>query len=162
MIRALVFWGVAVLVFATGNGLIAHKEHVLKNGQTVLLRLAPRDPRSLMQGDYMVLRYAVARKVANLRDKPDGYLVIKLDENSVAEFVRLHEGGELAEGELLLRYRYRDGLNLGAEGFFFQEGHAKYYNRARYGELKVTPNGNSVLAGLRGKDFEPLGPPQDE
>jgi len=162
MIKAIVFWGVAALVFATGNGLIAHKEHVLKNGQTVLLRLRSRDPRSLMQGDYMILRYDIARRFEKLRDKSDGYLVLRLGENSVAEFVRFHKGEELSEDELLLRYRYRDGLNLGAEGFFFQEGHAKYYNRARYGELKVTPGGNSVLAGLRGEKFERLGPPLDE
>ncbi|MFX7329222.1 GDYXXLXY domain-containing protein, partial [Acinetobacter baumannii] len=36
---------------------MAQKEMLLKEGQLVLLPLAPVDPRSLMQGDYMALRY---------------------------------------------------------------------------------------------------------
>src|SRR5690606_19512775 len=34
-------------------------ERTLRDGQLVLLELAPVDPRSLMQGDYMALRFAV-------------------------------------------------------------------------------------------------------
>lgn len=34
-------------------------ERVLANGQSVLLRLSPVDPRSLMQGDYMIINYEV-------------------------------------------------------------------------------------------------------
>lgn len=47
---------------------------------------------------------------------------------------------------------------LGAESFFFQEGNAKYYTGAKYGELRVAENGDSVLSGLRGKELEKLGP----
>ena len=32
-------------------------ERILRSGQSVLLRLQPVDPRSLMQGDYMVINY---------------------------------------------------------------------------------------------------------
>lgn len=158
--RTAVYWTAAAIVLVAANGLIAHKEHVLANGRTVLFRLAPRDPRSLIQGDYMVLRYDIARRVphSELRKKPDGRIVVKLDGNSVATFVRVHGGGPVAEGEQLLRYRWRRGLRLGAESFFFQEGHAKRYDRARYGELKVTPGGTGVLVGLRGEKFERLGP----
>ena len=47
---------------------------------------------------------------------------------------------------------------LGAESFFFQEGDAKYYAGAKYGDLRVAENGDSVLSGLRGKELEKLGP----
>jgi len=157
--RTAVYWGAAALVLVAANGLIAHKEHVLANGRTVLFRLAPRDPRSLIQGDYMVLRYFIANRVphSELKRHPDGRIVVKLDRDSVATFVRMHGGEPLAEDEQLVRYRRRRRLRLGAESFFFQEGHAKHYERARYGELKVTPGGTAVLVGLRGEKFERLG-----
>jgi uncharacterized membrane-anchored protein len=44
-----------------------------------------------------------------------------------------------------------------AESFMFQEGHARRYSKARYGELKVSDSGASALVGLRGEGFQPLG-----
>lgn len=158
--RKAVFLVGAVVVFGVIGGLIVHKEHVLASGKTVLLRLAPRDPRSLIQGDYMVLRYELATgpaEAAVAKGPADGRLVIRLDPKGVAQFVRIHKGEATAADELLLRYRRRGGLRLGAESFFFQEGHAGRYEKARYGELKVSPSGQSVLVGLRDEDFRRLG-----
>ncbi len=45
------------------NFLIYKKENILKSGKTVLLKLAPRDPRSLIQGDFMSLRYDLPTKI---------------------------------------------------------------------------------------------------
>jgi uncharacterized membrane-anchored protein len=39
--------------------MIFEKEKVVANGQTFLLELAPVDPRSIMQGDYMILNYDI-------------------------------------------------------------------------------------------------------
>jgi len=156
--KKIVFWGITLLVLVAINFLIVKKEDTLANGRTMLLRLAPLDPRSLIQGDYMKLRYALARDVPRaqlLKDK--GYLVVSLDVNHVAKFVRVHKGETLQEGEYFLFYRNRGGLRLGAESFMFQEGDAKLYERARYGELKVDGSGASVLVGLRGEDLKPLG-----
>ncbi|RJQ16280.1 MAG: hypothetical protein C4560_09865 [Nitrospiraceae bacterium] len=52
-----------------------------------------------------------------------------------------------------------DDVRLGAESFFFQEGHAEYYSTAKYGELRVSNDGDSVLVGLRDKNLVPLHPP---
>ena len=93
-------------------------------------------------------------KRAQLQDK--GYIVVSLDKNEVATFVRVYEGDSLHADEHLLFYRNRGGLRLGAESFMFQEGDADLYSNARYGELKVDESGASVLIGLRGDDFEPL------
>jgi len=160
--RALMALGLVVGV-GVPAGLTAQKESLASSGKTVLLELAPRDPRSLMQGDYMILRYGIARELSgSLKEWPvDGELVIQSDEQDVARFVRRHEGGALADGEQLLRYRVRgQTLRLGAEDFFFQEGTADLYSRARYGELKVTEGGDALLVGLRGEDLQALGPPE--
>ena len=146
-----------LLIILSVNFLIVKKEDTLSKGSTMLLRLAPVDPRSLMQGDYMVLRYTLARNVPKDQLEDKGRIVVSLNENNVAKFVRVYKGKTLNEDEHLLFYRNRGDLRLGAESFMFQEGNAKLYSRAQYGELKVDQSGASVLVGLRGKDFIPLG-----
>ena len=44
-----------LLVLAVVNGAILKKQAVVESGERVVLKLAPVDPRSLMQGDYMIL-----------------------------------------------------------------------------------------------------------
>ncbi|HIE00807.1 MAG TPA: hypothetical protein EYP59_11055 [Thiotrichaceae bacterium] len=160
IMRSLFVFIIAVVVLAGVNYEIYHKEQLLTEGTTILLELAPVDPRSLIQGDYMVLRYKIARLQALYEAKKDGYLVIERNEQDIAHFKRIYdENTPLEAGTLLLRFRKRGSeIRLGAESFFFQEGHAKYYENARYGEVKVTPSGESVLVGLRDAELKPLGP----
>lgn len=148
-----------VVVLGVLNNEIRRKENIVDDGVTVLLELAPRDPRSIMQGDYMVLRYAVARDARVPQDGgTDGALVLALDENRVATFRRIADDQPLAEDELLLDYRYRRGrLRLGAESYFFEEGSAPELANARYGELRVNAQGESVLIGMRDASFNVLG-----
>jgi uncharacterized membrane-anchored protein len=162
--RARVIFGGLALVVVALVVLVIRKEQVLAHGTPVLLELAPVDPRSLMQGDYMVLDYAVSRQVVREEEMwnapaRDGRLVLRLDEQGVGRFVREEQPGTpLAPGELLLRYKVRKGsVRLGAESFFFQEGHADRYAGAKYGELRVTGDGSSVLVGLRDAERRPLG-----
>ncbi|MDQ3252657.1 MAG: GDYXXLXY domain-containing protein [Acidobacteriota bacterium] len=158
-----IFLLVSVSIIVTLNFLIYQKQSALNSGSTVLLRLAPVDPRSLMQGDYMRLRYGLVEDATTAlgavseHEASDGKLVITLDQNRVARFVRVYRGEALAPGELLLRYRKRGEVRLGAESFFFEEGKASLYEQARYGELKVTANGDSILVGLRNENLELLG-----
>ena len=155
-VKKIIFWGTTLLVIVVVNLLIVKKESTLANGRIMLLRLAPVDPRSLIQGDYMILRYAIAREVSRTQLNDKGNIVVSLDENDVAKYVRIYEGDSLKEGEHLLFYRNRRGPRFGAESFFFQEGDADLYANARYGELKVDESGASVLIGLRDDDFKPL------
>lgn len=154
--KKIVFWSPTLLVIVVVNFLILSKENTLANGRTMLLRLAPVDPRSLIQGDYMALRYAIAEEASKTQLKNSGYIVVSLDKNNVAKFVRVHNGESLQTGDYLLFYRNRGRLRLGAESFMFQEGYADLYANARYGELKVDESGASVLIGLRDDDFNPL------
>jgi uncharacterized membrane-anchored protein len=160
MRNRVIFGGLALALLGP-TGLVVQKEYLLANGRPVLLELAPVDPRSLMQGDYMTLNYAITREQGwdNEARPRDGNLVLKLDEQGVGRFVRFHEpGSPLGPEEFLLRYRVRDGrVRLGAEAFFFQEGHAERYEAAKYGEVRVASSGSSVLVGLRDEKREVLG-----
>ena len=127
----------------------------------MLLRLAPVDPRSLMQGDYMILNYAIAgdaQKAPGLARS--GALVVRLDEHGVADLVRVDDGRPLAPGERRLGYRLRDTqLRLGAESYFFPEGTGDRYESAAFGELIAVENGESVLVALRDGERRRLGTP---
>ena len=52
--------GSLLIILALVNWSIAEKEKHLAEGKVVYLKLAPVDPRSLMQGDYMALRFRLA------------------------------------------------------------------------------------------------------
>ena len=158
MIRRLVLWGTLALIFVAVNVQTYRKEQILAHGQTMLLRLAPRDPRSLMQGDYMVLRYQIADALPTAELAGKGRVVVQLDTDGVVTALTgVYRGEPLKPGERLLVYRNRNGLRFGAESFFFQEGQADLYARAAYGELKVAPSGEAVLIGLRDAQRRPLG-----
>lgn len=160
--RNAVLWGVLGLILVAVNFMIFTKESLLASGDTLLLDLRPRDPRSLMQGDYMSIRYGLAGEVgAAISDEAaDGRAVVRVDERGVARFVRLHDGKmPLAADERLLRFRKRAGqVRIGGDAFFFQEGLAEVYQPARYGELRVDRSGEAVLVGLRDGELRRLGP----
>lgn len=147
------------------NVTIIKNERHLATGQPVLLALAPVDPRGLMQGDYMALRYALADEIWDAaKPNPDGissdegYVVVKLDKHNVGQFVRLsdhypREG--LATNELPIYYRIRDGrVKLATNAFFFQEGHAKAYEAAEYGLFRVNAKGQPLLSEMVDAQFE--------
>lgn len=148
--RILIACGLLVSL-AVPAGEVVKKERLLASGQSMLLDLGPVDPRSLVQGDYMRLDYALSRNVAVDGSWPrDGALIVRLDEYGVARFVRRDDGAALAQGEHRLAYRVRGRrAHIGTDAYFFQEGTADRYQRARYGEMRVAPDGSAVLVGLR-------------
>ena len=153
-----------LLMLAAVNWTIFARERLLETGQVVLLELAPVDPRSLMQGDYMALRFKVADEVFGRgRGKiaEDGRIVVRIGERGVASFVRSDAGEPLARGEARMRYRIREGkVKFATDAYFFQEGTASQYARARYGEFRVAPDGEMLLTHLVGETFERLGAPK--
>ncbi len=140
-----------LLLLVYFNYSLLGKEQLLKEGQLVLLELAPVDPRSLMQGDYMTLRYSISENI-NFEEMPKrGYCVLQLDSNKVASRIRFQASKTpLHEGEYLIKYTASDrwNTNIGAESYFFQEGEADKYDKAKFGGVKIDAQGNSVLVGL--------------
>src|SRR4051812_4355775 len=116
--------GLAVLAFV--NFGIYQRERLLTDGRIVLLQLRPVDPRSLMQGDYMRLAFAVADEAfLDRTDRADGRIVVALDARQVGHFRRFADARPLAPDEVALRYRMRRGQpNLATNGYFFEEGQA--------------------------------------
>lgn len=140
-----------IILLGLFNNSIVKKETLLSSGKLILLELAPVDPRSLMQGDYMNLRYAISENIKQDSISKRGFCIVKLEENGVAKKVRIQERKTpLNEEEYLIEYTLKGwiGINIGAESFFFQEGDAEKYENAKYGGIKVDHQGNSLLIGL--------------
>jgi uncharacterized membrane-anchored protein len=132
------------------NSSILKKEQLQSDGKLILLELAPVDPRSLMQGDYMRLSYKIAQNPPFDSSPKRGYCVVKLQPNGVAERVRLQkERMPLNDNEYIIEYTLPEfSLNIGAESYFFEEGQSKKYEKARYGGVRIDKEGNSLLTGL--------------
>lgn len=148
-----------LLILVVANAAVLKKEGILGNGRMVVLELGKRDPRSLMQGDYMRLTYDAASDLRDIEDlPPSGTVIMKDDADGVGRFVRVDDGSALADGEYRIRYtRMRWGYRLGPDAFFFEEGTGARYRRARYGEFRVDENGSVVLRALLDENKERLG-----
>jgi len=159
-IRALIALG-ALLVLGTVNLSIIGKERIRHDGASVYLALAPVDPRSLMQGDYMALRFALAQELEHGSAGPSSapregetrWAAVALDAQQVARLAAAD-----APSTLRLRYRIRSGrVWLGTNAFFFEEGSAERFASARYGEFRVDRDtGEAVLVGLRDAQLRAL------
>ena len=159
--RRLIIIAAGIVILIVANVGIYQKEQLVASGRSVLLELAPVDPRSLMQGDYMALRFAVENAFQTIprENLRDGRLVLTLDDRGVGTFARFDDGSPLGANEIVMRYRVRDQRpKFATNAFFFQEGHADYYAGARYGEFKVDSAGEAILVAMRGDKLEVLGP----
>lgn len=158
-IRQIVLWVVTLLIAVEAVILIQEREELLKAEYIIYLDLRPRDPRALLQGDYMTLRYDLERDIPASGLSSSGVLVVRLDSRKVAHYVRVYRvGTPLAVGEILLKYeKVGTRVQVGPDAFFFEEGTASEYSGADYAEMRVDSEGNMILVGLRGPNFEVLG-----
>jgi uncharacterized membrane-anchored protein len=159
LIRGLIVLG-ALLVLGSVNYSIYAKERIKREGDVVYLELAPVDPRSLMQGDYMALQFAVADALRTRHATADEVqfsgsytAAMRVDARRIARLVENEAGGSVR-----IRYRVRKGqIWLGTNAYFFEEGAAQRFDGARFGEFRVDrQSGEAVLVGLRGQDLERL------
>ncbi|MGN5186717.1 GDYXXLXY domain-containing protein [Aeromonas veronii] len=158
---ALLLSGLAIL--AGINATVWRYEHAMSSGEVVLLRLAPVDPRSLMQGDYMRLNYEIARELTSrdaraTQNKGSDTLVIRLDAHQVATLVADGKPDRLASDERLLQVHQSERQwQIGPDAYFFEEGTGEQYEAARYGEFRLQADGKTLLVGLRDEAYQPIG-----
>ena len=160
--RNIILLVTAAIVLVMVNYGIWQREGIISSGRTVLLELAPVDPRSLMQGDYMALRYKVAMAAFpqdRLKGMHDGRIVLAVDSRNIGTFRRFEDAGRPAADELLMRYRIRnDQPKFATNAFFFQEKQGDLFRDAKYGEFRLSPDGEAILVALRGSELQTLGP----
>ncbi|WP_377158216.1 GDYXXLXY domain-containing protein [Roseateles sp. UC29_93] len=171
---AAVLLGAGVLSLVLVNVLIASREQLIANGRPVFVKLAPVDPRSLMQGDYMQLSYDLpgvswSRTLGNVtwtrlsreKDPLWGHrlqIAATVDARGVVQSARMLEPGEASPaGAQLLELTPKDGRwTFVSDAWFFKEGEAERWQPAKYGEFRVTPEGKGLLVRVVGEDLKPL------
>ena len=132
-------------------------ERTLREGQLVLLELAPVDPRSLMQGDYMALRFAVDAQLPASEPQP-AYAYMHVGAEGRAVLAGTGSQPAVEPGVISMRIRRGDwGASIGPNAFFFEEGSAAVYERARWGGFRVAGNGTALLAALYDENLQLLG-----
>ncbi|MEZ5843823.1 MAG: GDYXXLXY domain-containing protein [Hyphomicrobiaceae bacterium] len=148
---------VAVLGLMTGE-----RREVVATGREMLVELAPVDPRSLIQGDYMALNF----RLPQVRPEDDGAMARKdtlvamatIDARGVATVRRIvvtkHDRRPDEHPVLLSRKGGR--LILGTDAYHFPEGTAERYASARFGRFRLAPDGRAVLIGLADRDLKPI------
>ena len=152
-----------LFVLAVLNFQIYRKERLIKSSEEIFLELAPVDPRSLLQGDYMALNYKIAndnqaalRKAfaAGVYDDAahTGRVVVGLDDKRIATYRRTWTGEPLREDERLLH------SEVGVDSFFFEEGQGRHYENARYGIFLLDKRGRTILRALADENLVRIEP----
>ena len=155
-------WIIALLVLLQVMAMslqIGKSEWLLAHGQLIKLQLEPLDPRSLIQGDYVRLRYTISEpEIFDVMDHAStskNKITIVLAPNlatGVYEYRRVYTKGEtLAPGEVRLngnKTGYK-GIEYGIETYFIPEGTGHVYERdAKFAEVKVSAGGDAILLRL--------------
>lgn len=156
---------IAASVAATGAMVgsgVRSMERILTEGRTVMIPLAPVDPRSLMQGDYMALRFALpatpeAQTALRARSRQLS-AIVSLDARGAGSVTALTpDQPPLQPNQVLVGLAWRGGRwALGTNGFYFKEGTAERFAPARFGIFRVASDGRALLTGLADESLKPL------
>ena len=157
----------ALLALATVHFDVQNKEQVIAQGQKIYVPLTPRDPRSLLQGDYMALNFALPPEVRKTLNDGDALGtarhaqgVATLDARGVATVRRVAQAGEAlaADERLLPLKRLKHDWTLVTDAFHFPEGQGAPFNQARFGEFRALPDGRALLVGLADENLQSIQP----
>jgi uncharacterized membrane-anchored protein len=139
-----------IAVLGLTLGLVVDRESLRAHGDTLLVELAPADPRSLLQGDYLRLRF---KHTDNLDYRSEGVLIVDVDADHVVTAAKDDDGSALAAGQHRLRFhRVQGTVVFGAPTYFIPEGTGHTLESARYAEFRVDVDGTPLLVGLRDRD----------
>lgn len=141
-----------VAALAISSQTIVANEHLIANGERVFVELGPRDPRSLMQGDFMALRFNLPTEA--MRHQPRNgeppYAAGKRDDRGVVRLTRIvSQSTPIEPDEVRMALTLKNGRWIVVtDAWFFEEGTAKRWEAARFGEFRLLPDGRALLVGL--------------
>ena len=147
-----------LLTLVVANGAIWQKEALISSGRPVFIELAPVDPRSLMQGDYMALNFQMpALDREDITTLRRAMVIAQVDGRGVAVMQGLAGTRSLAPDEILIELvQTGSGLRPATDAWYFKEGEAQRWSKAKYGEFRIDDKGRALLVNLRGPALEKL------
>ena len=161
------FWAIVAAQLVFLIGFIGVREVALRTGTQVVLQTVPVDPRSLLQGDYAILDYEIAR----LPDWMDGFsagrtvYVVLQEERDVWTSSTYTEERSRVAGEVFIKGRIdRIGhADFGIGTYFVPEGTGRIIEGAQDVKVVVSvdEDGNAVIKDVL-VDGEPFDPDREE
>jgi|GEM_PF-455601 uncharacterized membrane-anchored protein/uncharacterized membrane protein len=136
-------------------------EMALTEGKEIILQLEPVDPRSMLQGDYVQLRYEAGsyQPKESVKTGTVFTLKVKKDDKGIYRPTgdvfpgRSSETGkkrETDEAYLTGKYNGYDSIIFGIESFFVEEGTGFELERdAKYAKVIVSDEGNALLVDVK-------------
>jgi uncharacterized membrane-anchored protein len=117
------------------NVQIVQKESIKNDGEVIYFKLAPVDPRAFMLGDYMALNFE--HNLHNYSDENIQTFIVTLNDQKIVIDAEIYKGSTVKENQRL--FKIQDKLR--PDRFYFQEGHAQSYEKAKYGLFRyVSPS----------------------
>ncbi|WP_462425717.1 GDYXXLXY domain-containing protein [Fusobacterium varium] len=154
MKKIFVVLNLLLLMIVFGYSVIKEEKNLKK--ATFYIKTVPVDPRSLIQGDYMVLNYDIAEsarmEIGNIRK---GYIRIKINDLKIVEFIRIDEEYlPPSNNEISIQFQKNgSNIDIGVNSYLFQEGTGNKFQKAQYAEVIELKNGKLRLKNLLDKDF---------
>ena len=149
MKKIFVVLNLLLLMIVFGYSVIKEEKNLKK--ATFYIKTVPVDPRSLIQGDYMVLNYDIAEsarmEIGNIRK---GYIRIKINDLKIAEFIRIDEEYlPPSNNEISIQFQKNgSNIDIGVNSYLFQEGTGNKFQKAQYAEVIELKNGKLRLKNL--------------
>ena len=138
-----------MLVLGAVNWSIVAKERIKTQGERIYLALAPVDPRSLMQGDYMALRFELA---SNISAEAEGSAPLFVDARGIAT---LNPSPATARSAHSLSRAQSARSGSAPTRTSSKRATAGRYEGARYGEFRIDrDSGEAVLVGLADENLK--------
>ena len=133
-------------------------EQLLSEGKVITLELAPVDPRSLIQGDYVRLQYEIGElELPVERNQGRAYLLLKENKDGIYQTIKVFNRQidptkmKLAEDEVIMTGKYNgyDQIIFGIESYFVPEGTGLDVERnAKLAKVAVSKKGDSILLSV--------------
>ncbi len=152
--RTLLVIGVLAVFFVLLAGRVWNMERRIANDKPVYLALAPRDPRELFLGDYMELNYSINSEIDKVlhatQDKTtQNMAIVSVNEQGVLSFMRMADGTPLEKDEMFLRFKRSSWrVEAAPSRFYFEEGTAADYEKAKFGEFRLNADGALLIVAL--------------
>ena len=140
-------------------GTVYSNEKKLKEAKEIIVKLAPKDPRSLLQGDYVILNYEISRGAekwlrAIKNKKVNKVKVVLSKQNEIYIFDSLYTPTQnitLQKDQVIMNGKVKKQRHVyfGIENFFVEEGTGLEVERnANFAKLKVTSTGDAFITEL--------------
>ena len=172
----LVLTAVLALVYVNLN--TWQSQQIKLRGEILFLELAPVDPLSLVQGQYMRLRFEIEKSYDSTHEdqgaiqtsRGNVLAIINLDDKRIGTLTGLlapNQRQQQPHGDdnlqLQVHARPEDSMESYAirieqNSFLFQENTEDRYAEAKYGMFRVEEDGRYILVDLADEHLRPLSP----